>query len=79
MNRGTRLDPDYAAGAIHEFYILYYGSLPEYMGGDLKKAREHFEQALAISAGKSATPYLSLATTVTVKEQNLAEFKALAE
>ena len=77
MDRVYRLDPDYAAGAIHEFYILYYGSLPEYMGGDLKKAREHYEQALAISRGRSATPYLSLATSVTVKEQNLGEFKEL--
>jgi predicted anti-sigma-YlaC factor YlaD len=77
MDRVYRLDPDYAAGAIHEFYILYYGSLPEYMGGDLKKARDHYEQALAISHGKSATPYLSLATSVTVKEQNLGEFKEL--
>jgi len=72
-----KLDPDFAAGAIHEFYILYYGSLPEYMGGSLKKAREHYEQAIAISKGTSSTPYLSLATAVTVKEQNLAEFREL--
>jgi len=77
MDRVYHLDPDYAAGAIHEFYILYYGSLPEYMGGDLKKAREHYAQALAISHGRSATPYLSLATSVTVKEQKLGEFKDL--
>jgi predicted anti-sigma-YlaC factor YlaD len=77
MDRVLRLDPDYAAGAIHEFYILYYGSLPEYMGGSLQKARDHYEQALAISRGKSATPYLSLATSVTVKEQNLREFREL--
>lgn len=77
IERAYRLDPAFSAGALHEFYILYYGSLPEYMGGSLKKAREHFEQAIAISKGKSATPYLSLATAVTVKEQNLVEFKAL--
>ncbi|MCU0235532.1 MAG: TRAP transporter TatT component family protein [Acidobacteria bacterium] len=77
IERVYRLDPDYAVGAIHEFYILYYGSLPEYMGGSLKKAREHFGRALEISRGRSATPYLSLATSVTVKEQNLAEYKDL--
>jgi predicted anti-sigma-YlaC factor YlaD len=77
MERVLRLDPDYAAGAIHEFYILYYGSLPEYMGGSLKKARDHYGLALAISRGKSATPYLSLATAVTVKEQNVKEFREL--
>lgn len=77
IERAYELDPDYAAGALHEFYILYYGSLPEYMGGSLKKAREHFAKALAASGGRSATPYISLATAVTVKEQNLAEFREL--
>ncbi len=79
IEKAYKLDPDFSAGALHEFYILYYGSLPEYMGGDLKKARDHFVKALSVSGGKSATPYLSLATSVTVKEQNLAEFKELLD
>ena len=77
IERVYGLDPDYAVGALHEFYILYYGSLPEYMGGSLKEAREHYRMALAVSKGRSATPYLSLATSVSVKEQNYAEFKEL--
>lgn len=77
MERVFKLDRNFADGAIHEFYILYYGSLPEYMGGSAAKAREHFDQALTVSNGKSTTAYLSLATTVSIKEQNLAEFKAL--
>jgi predicted anti-sigma-YlaC factor YlaD len=47
------------------------------MGGSLKKAREHYRMALAVSKGRSATPYLSLATAVSVKEQNYAEYKEL--
>ncbi len=77
IEKAYQLDPGLAAGALHEFYILYYGSLPEYMGGSLVKARDHYKKAIAISKGKSATPFLSLATTVTVKEQNLTEFKEL--
>jgi predicted anti-sigma-YlaC factor YlaD len=77
IERVYGLDPDYAAGALHEFYILYYGSLPEYMGGSPTKARAHYQQAIAISKGRSATPYLSLATAVSVKEQNLKEFRDL--
>jgi predicted anti-sigma-YlaC factor YlaD len=77
MDRVFVLDKNYGEGAIHEFYILYYGSLPEYMGGSALKAREHFDQALIVSNGKSSTAYLSLATTVAVKEQNFKEFKAL--
>jgi len=77
MDRVYQLEENYAAGTIHEFYILYYGSLPEYMGGSLQKARHHFEKAIAGSAGKSSTPYIALATTASVKEQNLDEFRSL--
>jgi predicted anti-sigma-YlaC factor YlaD len=77
IERVYGLDPDYAVGALHEFYILYYGSLPEYMGGSLNKAREHYQKALTVSKGRSATPYLSLATAVSVKDQNYAEYKEL--
>ena len=77
IEKAFQLDPGFAAGALHEFYILYYGSLPEYMGGNLRKARDHFHEALAVSGGKSTTPYLSLATAVTIKEQNLAEFREM--
>jgi predicted anti-sigma-YlaC factor YlaD len=77
MDRVIKLDKNFADGAIHEFYILYYGSLPDYMGGSAAKAREHFAQAITISQGKSSTAYLSLAVTVSVKEQNLTEFKTL--
>jgi predicted anti-sigma-YlaC factor YlaD len=77
MDRVFELEENYAGGAIHEFYILYYGSLPDYMGGSLQKARHHFEKAIAISAGKSSTPYIALATTASVKEQNLGEFRSL--
>lgn len=77
MDRVFELDRNFENGAIHEFYILYYGSLPDYMGGSAAKAREHFKLALEVSGGKSSTPYLSLATTVSVKEQNIKEFKIL--
>jgi predicted anti-sigma-YlaC factor YlaD len=77
MDRVLQLDKNFAGGAIHEFYILYYGSLPDYMGGSVTKAREHFAQAISLSGEKSSTPYLSLATTVSVKEQNFSEFRML--
>jgi predicted anti-sigma-YlaC factor YlaD len=77
IDRVYSLQADYGRGTIHEFYILYYGSLPEYMGGSLQKARSHYEQAIAVSAGKSSTAHIALATTVSVKEQNLDEFRSL--
>ncbi len=79
MERVVELDPDYGQGAIDVFYILYYGSLPDYMGGDLGKARTHFEKALATVAEGDTSPLLAMATTVCVKEQKSDEFRALLE
>jgi predicted anti-sigma-YlaC factor YlaD len=47
------------------------------MGGSPKKAREHFKKAVQLSQGRSASPYLSLASTVSIKEQNEKEFRSL--
>ncbi|MCK5056961.1 MAG: TRAP transporter TatT component family protein [Candidatus Aminicenantes bacterium] len=77
MDKVMVLNPNYGDGAIHDFFILYYGSLPEYMGGNLKLAREHFEKAEKLSQGKSGSSYISLATTVSVKNQDHEEFSKL--
>lgn len=74
MNKVMEVSPGFRGGAIHDFFILYYGSLPEYMGGDAAKARRHFRMALDAGKYPSASPYLSLATTVSVKEHNKQEF-----
>lgn len=77
MERVREVDPAYDPAAVELFYIYYFGSLPEYMGGDLNKAREHFERAQA-AAGETNTSHLvALAVTVCVKEQNAAEFRDL--
>ncbi|NPV83942.1 MAG: hypothetical protein HPY46_10225 [Candidatus Aminicenantes bacterium] len=77
MNRVLELDPNYASGAVHNFYILYYGSLPEALGGDESRAREHFRQAEKLCADSDTSYLLSLATTVAVKNQNRQEFISL--
>jgi predicted anti-sigma-YlaC factor YlaD len=79
MDRALLLDERFRQGAIHEFYVLYYGSMPDYMGGDFKKARHHFKKAVEKSGGKSSSAYLALATSVVVKEQKPDEFKMLLE
>jgi predicted anti-sigma-YlaC factor YlaD len=77
MERVLELDPGFGDGAVHNFYVLYYGSLPDYMGGDLGKAREHFRLALEAAGNRDTSPYLALATTVVVKEQKVEEFRDL--
>ena len=79
MKKVLSLDESYKDGAVHDFFILYYGSIPDYMGGSFEKAREHYKKALKFAKGKSASPFLSLASTVSVKEQNLKEFRELLQ
>jgi len=77
MDRVLALDPGFGNGSIHEFYCLYYGSMPEYMGGDAAKARHHYSLAMEQSRNRSTSAPLNLATTVSVKEQNVVEFREL--
>jgi len=83
MNRALELDEDYNNGALHEFFISFDGSRSIAMGGSIERAREHFDRAINLSNGKKASPYVSLAENVSVKQQNVKEFvnllnKALA-
>ena len=77
MRKVLKLDHRFGNGSIHDFFILYYGSMPEYMGGDPEKARKHFRESVELSQGHSTTPYLSLATTVCIKQQKAEEFRNL--
>ncbi|MDR2522047.1 MAG: TRAP transporter TatT component family protein [Spirochaetaceae bacterium] len=73
--RAYDLNPDYSDGALDDFFILFYGSLPREMGGDRDKAKRHYELALKKAAGRSAGPYVSWAQAICIPEQNYPEFK----
>ncbi len=79
IERVAVLEPGYGNGSLDAFYVGYYGSLPDYLGGDAAKAREHFARAQAAVGRTDTSALLSLATTVCVKEQNAAEFKRLLD
>lgn len=79
LQKALDLLPDYDNGAIHEFFISYYGSLPVIMGGSEEKARRHFQEAIRLSRGKKAGPYIALATSVAVAKQDAAEFRSLLD
>jgi hypothetical protein len=76
MERGLALDEGYEGGAIHEAMILL-DALPEAMGGSEAHARGHFARAVALSKDTKASPYVTLATSVSVLKQDRAEFVAL--
>ena len=72
------LDPDYDLGAAHSVMIVLE-ALPEAMGGSRERARDHFEQAVALSQGLSAGPYVTLAQQVSVPAQDWREFERLLQ
>lgn len=74
VGRVLELDETYELGGAHEFFISYEGSRP---GGSATLAREHYRRALEISGGHRASVHLALAETVSIREQNLSEFRGL--
>lgn len=74
VGRVLELEERYQLGAAHEFFISYEGSRP---GGSASLARQHYRRALEISGGQRASVHLALAEGVTIREQNLPEFRAL--
>lgn len=59
----------------HDFVTQYYQAVNAATPYD--RARYHFNQSVEISDGLSASPYISLAATVTVNEQDYDEFEKL--
>ncbi len=74
IDKVSELNEGFGHGAIHEFYISYYGNAPASTGGGEQKAREHFSKAVELSKGKKAGPYVSLAVSVSLKNRDKKEF-----
>ena len=70
-------DESYGAGSVQEILISFYGGAPADLGGGEDKARASFARAVELSHGLRAGPYVALATSVSVKNQNVAEFREL--
>jgi predicted anti-sigma-YlaC factor YlaD len=77
IDRALELDPDYDSGAIHNFLISYEAVRRTASGDFVPRSRKHFERAVELTRGQSASPYVALATTVSVSTQDHEEFEAL--
>jgi hypothetical protein len=75
-DRGLALDPEWGRGSIHELMITL-DSLPEALGGNPARAREHFSKAVEIQKGLAPGPYVSLALGVSVPNQDRQEYERL--
>ena len=75
MKHAFMLDPEYGDGSLHEFYILYFASLPKGLGGDKQKAMFHYQQAVEISDNLSASAHVSMALGIALPAQDIAQFR----
>jgi predicted anti-sigma-YlaC factor YlaD len=74
--RALELEPCYALGSIHEFFVSWEAAHAS-IGGSLDRAREHYEADLACAGGRRAFPYVVYAESVSVAKQDKAGFEAL--
>ncbi len=76
LERALELDDTWDGGTIHGFLVSYEAGR---MDGSMDKARYHYERALELSDGKRCSIWLGWAESVSVAEQNRAEFEELLE
>jgi len=77
IRRAEQRDPDYDHGALHTFLIGYEMSRPTAGADAEQRARAHFARAVALSNGRQAGPYVSLAESVCVEKRARREFESL--
>ena len=77
IDRALALDADFDFGAIHGFLIAYEPARQGAPGDPVARVRRHFDRHVALTRGQLATPFVSLAETVSVQSQDRAEFKTL--
>ena len=79
INRAYQLDPYFNSGALDNFLLIFYASLPPDMGGNAARAEIHFRRALEKSRGLLAVPFVSYARTVSIPAQDYDTFRAYLE
>lgn len=79
IHRAVALDPGFDDGALYDLLIAWDGGRPAAAGGSIAAARRDFEAALTYARGRRAAPYVTMAESVAVAEQNRADFQKLLD
>ncbi|HET7537006.1 MAG TPA: TRAP transporter TatT component family protein [Candidatus Didemnitutus sp.] len=74
IDRALELDEAYDEGAIHTFLITYEMSRHDSKGKPAELAQRHFDRAVELSHGRQASPYVALAESVYIQQQDRAGF-----
>lgn len=79
VDRAAALDPGWGDGTLREFLMSYELARPGAGAEGVRKARAIFEQIVAKAGDRSASPFVVFAESVSVQQQNRAEFTQLLE
>ena len=79
LEQVTAWDEVYGSGAAHDILLAYYASLPAALGGGAARAQQHFELAVAASDGIRARPYVAMASTTAIMQQDAELFRKLLD
>jgi predicted anti-sigma-YlaC factor YlaD len=79
VDRALALDEGFERGAIHALLIGYEMVRTGAPGEAAARARKHFDRAIELSAGREAGPFVSFAESVSVEEQDRAEFQSILQ
>ena len=79
MRRIMEIDETYYYGGVHLFFGISYGSRSRMLGGNLEKAREHFDRAIEISNGNFLMAYFYKAKYYAIPIQDRLLFESLLQ
>ena len=79
MRRAMELDEAYYYGGVHLFFGISCGSRSRMLGGNLDKAREHFDKAIEISSGNFLIVYFYKAKYYAIPIQDRSLFESLLQ
>ncbi len=77
LDRALLVDEGYGSGALRTLLISYEPARIVGSRDAFERSRRHFERAVELSRGCSAGPYVALAETVSIAQQNRAEFERM--
>lgn len=79
VDRAVALDPTWGDGTLQEFLMSYELARPGAGAEGIRKARALLDQIVDESRGQSASPFVVFAESVSVQQQNRAEFTQMLQ
>lgn len=76
--RALALDPSWEMGTLHEFFVSWEAGRSS-IGGSKEQALDHYNQAVELSKGLKASPFVTYAESITIPAQDRQGFQDALE